>query len=81
MTKKSDKPARPKVSIPSKAVQAKLAEAEANKHKTKAFPTLTMRQTFILVECMKLGLAEGVYVDGKFVSADEWLELMKELLK
>lgn len=63
---------------PSKTAQAKLDDATRHQHYT--FPTLTLRQTHILLECMKLGLDQGLTVDGKHVSGNEWIELTKTLI-
>lgn len=62
----------------SKKAKAELENAVRHAHYT--FPTLTIRQAHILLECMKLGLDKGVTADGKIVSGDEWIELTKTLI-
>lgn len=78
MTKKTD----PKLhKAHTKATQAKMDEARRNAFRMYVMPTLTMRQASIIIECMKMGLATGMEVEGQYVTADEWLELTKVLLK
>jgi hypothetical protein len=62
----------------SKAAQEKLAQAMKHSHYT--FPTLTIRQAHILLECMKLGLDVGITVDGKWVTGEEWINLTTTLI-
>lgn len=45
------------------------------------FPTLSMRQAHILMQCVALGMTEGVLVDGKFVTYDEWEEIIRQLIR
>ena len=67
------------VSLPkSKAAQEKLAQAMKHAHYT--FPTLTIRQAHILLECMKLGMDMGITVDEQWVTGEEWIELTKTLI-
>lgn len=65
----------------SKAAQEKLAKAAAERHAHYTYPTLSVRQAAILLECMKLGLEFGVTVDGMHVTGDEWIELTKTLIR
>jgi hypothetical protein len=74
MATKKVKTALPK----SKTAQDKLAKAMKHSHYT--FPTLTIRQAHILLECMKLGLDEGLIVDGEWVSGEEWMTLIETLI-
>ena len=43
------------------------------------YPTLDMRQASILFQCVRMGMSEGIFVDGVWVSADEWKELIRAL--
>lgn len=78
MTKKLD----PKLSKKlTQGTKAKMEQAQQNVNRMYVYPTLSMRQASILIECMKRGLEEGLIVEGEYVSADEWIELTKTLLK
>lgn len=69
--------------IPSDLPKSKAAKdrlAKATKHSHYTFPTLTIRQARILLECMKLGLDEGLVVDGEWVSGEEWMILIETLI-
>lgn len=52
----------------------------AFKHTHYTFPTLTIRQARILLECIGVGMSEMRYVDGKYVSSDEWIDLIKSII-
>ena len=77
MVKKMD----PKLTVKlpkSKAAQDRMVAAMKHSHYT--FPTLTIRQAHILLECMKLGLDSGVVVDGEWVTGEEWMTLIEALI-
>lgn len=71
MTKKTKLPV-------SKEAQDALLDAFRHSHYT--FPTLTIRQAHILLTCIGHGMDANVYVDGKYVTGDEWIELIKTLI-
>lgn len=45
------------------------------------FPTLNMRQTDILLYCIEETMTNGAFVSGEYVSAHEWQELLRTLIK
>lgn len=45
------------------------------------YPTLDMRQAAILLECIKIGMGEGLFVGGAYVDAAEWQKLIRTLFR
>lgn len=64
----------------SKAAQEKLAQTQASKFSHYTFPTLTLRQAQILLDCIKLGIDAGVSPGDEYVTGDEWLKLIATLV-
>jgi hypothetical protein len=60
--------------------EAQRALDEALKHSHYTFPTLSIRQAHVLLECIRLGMADVLIVQGEYVSTDEWIELIKTLI-
>jgi hypothetical protein len=58
------------------------AHADAYRHQHYTFPTLTIRQAQILLTLIGEGIAMSPHftVGGKYVSSDEWIELIKTLV-
>lgn len=50
-------------------------------HVLTTFPTLSMRQAHILMQCVALGMTEGVLVDGHFVTPSEWDAIIRQLVR
>lgn len=64
-----------------KRTRKEMDEIRQNANRVHVYPTLTMRQASIIIECMKIGMDGGLEVEGQYVSADEWIELTKTLLR
>lgn len=45
------------------------------------FPSFSLREAHILMQCIGYGMTEGVLVDGEFAKADEWDAIMRQLLR
>jgi hypothetical protein len=45
------------------------------------FPSFSLRQAHILMQCVALGMTEGVLVDGVFVGHGEWEAIIKQLIR
>lgn len=53
---------------------------DAFKHAHYTFPTLTMRQAHILLQCIEMGMMAQVDADGIRVTSDEWINLIKTII-
>lgn len=45
------------------------------------FPVLTIRQAHVLLQCIALGMAEGIIVDGEYVHSVEWERLIRQIIR
>lgn len=62
-----------------KLPRRKTVTVEVGSHNV--YPTLTMRQAAILLECIKSGMEDGVWVGGVWVDANEWKDLIRTLFR
>lgn len=64
---------------PVKLPRRKIVTVEVGSHNV--YPTLTMRQAAILLECVKDGMEQGQWVGGVWVDANEWRDLIRALFR